>query len=1751
MQSPVDPGSKEDCPAIAPDSADGQSQVVLMREGTSDVHAVLVQGVSNIQISRDEQWRAWQPRIERMGVEEGHSVWIYEYDVGSNDPVIMRNGGIEAEAINLLDGLMQHIKQRITGESRFLFFALDIGGVIIKQALTFASLDPVKYSHMAYLTCGLVFANCPHRPSTLEELEDFIGALLSLSQVYPSNSIRKIRTLAKSILETNSSFLETKVLIRAAVCNIISGTLKGSGESNKQSSAEVKDDLDDSDEENDFINIPSEEDSATNVEPPSTAVRPCFYFGLPFELVYRSNYSYSKLLMDPAYSDMLIMSQSAFDAIRAALTNCRQTVMDQTLHCVALYQAPPMYPPDVLYSSEFLPDVLDGILNSEVYNKWSQQRGLRVIHLQGTSGVSTISQLLNQRLNGSGDHDRNPTPNATLYFEFSRSDVRRNNIQAMLSAFVAALVSRFCHEYSGWFKTYLDERCRNGSWGPDDLLQLLRLVRDTDGAEMVTFMLARLDECDESRTWFLNKISAISTRIRVPFAWMITTQGSEDLTAAMSQWPTLGLDGWMAGRSLSGCAVGLGSISPASDTATPFWLHHAMRPLTPTETATMVGLQGSGTVDDADNSHGLPSSLPATSHDSGLDSRPSFIQSVESQTTHRILACRCLQYLCNPAVQENMREFCSRYMGLDQAPIAPSHEHLISYATLFWPMHYQFSGKDRPFEQALELFSDPGARNAWSQVYYILSNPVTRINRCYISPLPLMAMLGLDDLITEWSSRNTAPEVAKFDYAFALSEAARHGHTSTAQILLNAAEVPASALREAIAAAAGFGSNGTLQVLVEHALQIDGFAWPPELLHRVAQLGLHDAMKPLLSSGINPNSAGENYREKTPLHLASLWGHYETVRLLLEAHADTKSKSNTDTTPLHTCAAFDNPRTTKLLIDYGADMEAQDSDRMTPLQTALQWGNMATFEVLLQEGANPNHGKDAEGDDTWASKPLVYCAIFADIEGAELLLKHKVDINCALGRCSAFYLALDYGCTEIARMILEHSADLDYKPDPNENPNDYDLILLRAVSNTDGKSMEMTKLLFDHGARVDEVDNSSTWRGTALTRASGIANAELLKYLIDKGANVDFRGVGSTTPLYTAVSCGLVENVELLLNAGASFDGPQSFDAKHPIHASCDYPVILKMLLAKGADINAMSEGSTPLHQAVANGNAESVKILVKHHAQLDLEAQGDFLTGYTALDIACQGGDTRIIRLLLEAGANREHTTKAGKRPLHLCVESGSLAATRALLEYRVAIDYRDSDGNAAVHRISNLTPKSILKLLVHGGADLHVSNNDQVTPLQKAVEVSNTAVVRYLLSRNANPNKCSAKSTSLLHIASRNRDLPTAKALVQGGIDVQRADSIPNAPALVIAAVGSWTLANQDLVEYLVESCNININGTGGFLQHPVATACCYGHADQVEYLLKHGANPDAADTNQRRALHIGSLYRGGPRLVDTLVSSKAQTTEPDGSPLRDIMGKTAVHYAASSGNWDTFERVIALYDEKEQNKPDNDGWTPFLWALLNPDTDSRIVEHLLNQGADVNARVSTGRRQWSPLKLGRYIGVSDTILSLLVPKSPTGLPGEDQLDDAFHNSKKARFEMYGIDYSCSECEDYHLCFRCYASRATIHPSHPGDYWIEAGPEYVDESASEVGDNGDTGTIDEGPSRLGLESVDSGSETGYGGSVVEDNHNSEGDREDQNEGESIDEHEDDDEDEDDDVDEDDDDDDDDDDADTEVGNDEARSPT
>lgn len=181
----------------------------------------------------------------------------------------------------------------------------------------------------------------------------------------------------------------------------------------------------------------------------------------------------------------------------------------------------------------------------------------------------------------------------------------------------------------------------------------------------------------------------------------------------------------------------------------------------------------------------------------------------------------------------------------------------------------------------------------------------------------------------------------------------------------------------------------------------------------------------------------------------------------------------------------------------------------------------------------------------------------------------------------------------------------------------------------------IAKILFQYGADV----NALSYRGdTPLHRAALDSNQALVKFLLDKGANVDAHGplerssvCISHTALHLAIEKHDHQMVQLLIDGNANLEIENGF-WERPIHIAVlkNCEAVTKLLVNCGAELNSQDFfDETPLHCAVRNGHIALIRFLLERGAKHDILNK----KGQTPLDIATDKGDLRTKGFLSEWG--------------------------------------------------------------------------------------------------------------------------------------------------------------------------------------------------------------------------------------------------------------------------------------------------------------------------------------------------------------------------------------------------------------------------------------------------------------------------------------------------------------------------------------
>ncbi len=108
--------------------------------------------------------------------------------------------------------------------------------------------------------------------------------------------------------------------------------------------------------------------------------------------------------------------------------------------------------------------------------------------------------------------------------------------------------------------------------------------------------------------------------------------------------------------------------------------------------------------------------------------------------------------------------------------------------------------------------------------------------------------------------------------------------------------------------------------------------------------------------------------QKTALHIATRFGHFESMRILIGFGALLDAKDIEGQTPLHEAIYYHQPAAVEILIQAGADIEARNKYQRTPLHFAVEFRRVPEARILLA------HGAEVDALDDNGKSPLLHAA---------------------------------------------------------------------------------------------------------------------------------------------------------------------------------------------------------------------------------------------------------------------------------------------------------------------------------------------------------------------------------------------------------------------------------------------------------------------------------------------------------------------------------------------------------------------------------------------------------------------------------------------------------------------------------------------------------------------------------------------------------------------------------------------------------
>ncbi|MEM7147666.1 MAG: ankyrin repeat domain-containing protein [Verrucomicrobiota bacterium] len=360
----------------------------------------------------------------------------------------------------------------------------------------------------------------------------------------------------------------------------------------------------------------------------------------------------------------------------------------------------------------------------------------------------------------------------------------------------------------------------------------------------------------------------------------------------------------------------------------------------------------------------------------------------------------------------------------------------------------------------------------------------------------------------------------------------------------------------------------------------------------------------------------------------------------------------------------------------------------------------------------------------------------------------------------------------------------------------------------------------------------------------------------------------------------------------------------------------------------------TPLELAAAEGNLGRIDALIKAGADPNKDS---------SLAHAVNSGSPEIVALLLDQGANPNSRPTV---PLAAAAKSGQTDLVKVLLEAGAdpALNHGFAVYNAVLHHETE-----IVRLLLDAGGPLKVGSGTPANIIAIAVEQGDLETTRLLLDRELDPNTRFTDGTTLLWGAVINKQPDVAALLLDRGADPTFRSSDERS-LLHLAAIANDNKTLQHALD--IDPTIINAADANGFT--PLHYAAQLNHADALQLLLNHGADPGIPITNTRAsALHLAAENNNldAARIL-------LESDQPVNVDATSDTGATPLHVAARSGRNELV--ALLLKHNADPNKKDLEGNTPLVIAanvnavrLLAQAGDDELAQSIgfLDQLADQN--------------------------------------------------------------------------------------------------------------------------------------------------------------------------------------------------------
>ncbi|KAI5247576.1 Pfs, NACHT and ankyrin domain protein [Aureobasidium subglaciale] len=365
-----------------------------------------------------------------------------------------------------------------------------------------------------------------------------------------------------------------------------------------------------------------------------------------------------------------------------------------------------------------------------------------------------------------------------------------------------------------------------------------------------------------------------------------------------------------------------------------------------------------------------------------------------------------------------------------------------------------------------------------------------------------------------------------------------------------------------------FMEKRTLAVYPESEEQLE------YMMYLICKCGLTRSVESLLDNGFDPSTVCYGYGE-TALYGASVHGHVETVRALLDHGANVDAQNLMGKTALDAAASKGHLQVVELLVTHTLRVNVSKGYYESALEAAAHHGHLRVVEYLLDkvDYKNIKMNRSRTGADVGQTDDLCAACAAGRVERVRTLLEDDgAGVMSSKTKEDALRLARHHRQPEIIQMLNNYSG-IGYGFDRD---NLFGTALAAAAY---GGHTDIVRLLLKTNLDIDDAQwyqhagPGEAFHGTPLQAASRRGHLETVRVLLECGAQVNAKTGSHGYALHGALAKGHKDVSLLLLKYGADIRaiGGKYDTALHAAALGGDLEIV-KMCLDSGMDVDMLNK---------------------------------------------------------------------------------------------------------------------------------------------------------------------------------------------------------------------------------------------------------------------------------------------------------------------------------------------------------------------------------------------------------------------------------------------------------------------------------------------------------------------------------------------------------------------------------------------------